>query len=245
MLASSLLFFGIIYLLYVVISAFFKPLRAIPGPFFARFTRLWYLREIHKGHFEQTNIDLHRKYGTELLCILVHDNQNWRFPSGKIVRIAPNEYSVDDPEAAKIIYGAGSGYKKGDWYYGFAHPDPAKFTIFTDRNSKRHAAERRKYSAAYSMSSLVTYESFVDDCVRILDQRFREFSAAGMTIDLGKWSQLMAFDLIGEVTVSEKFLDISWTAIWDTHCPPLPMVILSMCIIYWGFEKWFMLHAHF
>jgi len=59
------------------------------------------------------------------------------------------------------------------------------------------------------MSSLVTYESFVDDCVRILDQRFREFSAAGMTIDLGKWSQLMAFDLIGEVTVSEKFLDIS------------------------------------
>jgi len=28
------------------------------------------------------------------------------------VRIAPNEYSIDDPEAAKIIYGSGKGFRK-------------------------------------------------------------------------------------------------------------------------------------
>lgn len=34
-----------------------------PGPFLARFTRLWYLKAVVKGDFERVNIDLHRKYG--------------------------------------------------------------------------------------------------------------------------------------------------------------------------------------
>lgn len=38
-------------------------LPAAPGPFFARFTRLWYLRALIRGDFELVNIDLHRKYG--------------------------------------------------------------------------------------------------------------------------------------------------------------------------------------
>lgn len=31
---------------------------------------------------------------------------------GPIVRIAPNEYSIDDPAAAKAIYGSGRGFVK-------------------------------------------------------------------------------------------------------------------------------------
>ena len=41
------------------------PLRSVPGPFWARFTRLWYLNEVAKGHFEKTDIRLHKKYGLE------------------------------------------------------------------------------------------------------------------------------------------------------------------------------------
>jgi hypothetical protein len=40
------------------------PLRSVPGPFLARFTRLWYLRKVWRGDFEKTNIALHKKYGS-------------------------------------------------------------------------------------------------------------------------------------------------------------------------------------
>jgi hypothetical protein len=43
--------------------AFVTPLRGIPGPFAAKFSRIWKLVEILKGHFEKTDIALHRKYG--------------------------------------------------------------------------------------------------------------------------------------------------------------------------------------
>lgn len=50
-----------------VITMFADPLRKIPGPFIARFTRLWELRRVLEGHFERTNLELHGKYGTRNL----------------------------------------------------------------------------------------------------------------------------------------------------------------------------------
>jgi hypothetical protein len=180
-------------LLYVTISALLDSLRSIPGPFLSRFTKLWYLHSISTADFEKANILLHRKHGP-------------------IVRIAPGQYSLDSPDAAKVIYGPGSHFRKANWYYGWAHPDPKRFTMFTDRNEKRHASERRKYSAAYSMSSLVGYEGFVDNCARVLGERFRQFAAKGEgkgeVVDLGHWMQCYAFDVIGEITVSMHLLSM-------------------------------------
>lgn len=50
-------------LLYVLTRAATTPLRSVPGPFFARFNRFWYARELHRGAFQKTSVDLHRKYG--------------------------------------------------------------------------------------------------------------------------------------------------------------------------------------
>ena len=52
-----------LYILYATFRAVSSPLGGIPGPFLARFTRFWELREIYKGEFEKTNIKLHKKYG--------------------------------------------------------------------------------------------------------------------------------------------------------------------------------------
>lgn len=46
-----------------VIQYYFSSLRDVPGPFFARFTRFWHLREVWHGTFPMTNAKLHRKYG--------------------------------------------------------------------------------------------------------------------------------------------------------------------------------------
>lgn len=75
-------------IIYSFIRAAASPLKSIPGPPAARFTRLWYLQKVWTGEFSRLNIDLHRKYG-------------------RVVRLAPNEYSLDDPAAVKAIYGFG------------------------------------------------------------------------------------------------------------------------------------------
>jgi hypothetical protein len=80
-------------LIYGLLQYLLDPLRSLPGPFLARFSRLWYFFELYKGSFEETNIELHKKYGP-------------------IVRIAPHEYSVDDVDAARTIYGHGNAFIK-------------------------------------------------------------------------------------------------------------------------------------
>ena len=51
----------------IVVRALFQayrtPLRDIPGPWLAKFTRLWLLRAYASRSFQKTNLDLHRKLG--------------------------------------------------------------------------------------------------------------------------------------------------------------------------------------
>lgn len=95
-------FSGAAIILYFLLQSTFDPLRDIPGPLLARFTRLWYFIEIYKGSFELTEIDLHKKYGPT-------------------VRIAPHEYSINDVAAAKTIYRLSNSFPK---------VSPAKKTIY-------------------------------------------------------------------------------------------------------------------
>ena len=83
------LWFALALLLWTSFSklyeAYTSPLRNVQGPWLARFTRFWYARSTYSRQGHKINMDLHKKYGP-------------------VVRIAPNEYSIDDFEASKIIY---------------------------------------------------------------------------------------------------------------------------------------------
>lgn len=65
---SILLYLATALVVHLVISKIYRvlssPLRTIPGPFFARWTRLWELNKVCQGKFEKTNIELHQRYGT-------------------------------------------------------------------------------------------------------------------------------------------------------------------------------------
>ncbi|PYH41760.1 cytochrome P450 [Aspergillus saccharolyticus JOP 1030-1] len=161
-------------------------LTSIPGPFLARFTRLWYFSRVWKGHFETDNLDLHARYGP-------------------VVRIAPGHYSISERTAVKTVYGTGSRFPKSSWYEGWKHPSPDRWTLFTDRNIKRHSETRKRFSSLYSMSSLLHYEEFADQCAEIVCERLTEFAQSGQTFDLHYWLQCYAFDVIGDITFGQRF----------------------------------------
>ncbi len=173
-------------LLVFLYTSLTSPLRSVPGPLLARFTRLWYFHRLSLGRFEHDDIALHKKHGP-------------------VVRIAPDMYSIDAPEVVRKVYGINSKFPKSDWYYAWQHPDPNRWTLFPDRDMKRHAETRKRFQSMYSLSSLVSYEGYVDSCTEIFSQRLSEFAASGQTIDCAHWFQCYAFDVIGNITYSQRF----------------------------------------
>lgn len=147
-LIAAAYFLLLVFVFYYAIPAVISPLRSVQGPLLARFSRLWYLKSVWNGDFEQANIALHKKHGP-------------------IVRIAPNEYSIDDAEAVKIIYSHGVGFIKAPWYFASGGPDPHTQGLFTDRDPKTHSQNRRKVAALYSMTNLTFMEPQVHECSSI------------------------------------------------------------------------------
>ncbi|KAF4968690.1 hypothetical protein FSARC_3976 [Fusarium sarcochroum] len=170
------------YIIALIFDQVSSTLRDIPGPFLARFSRLWYLYRAYMGDFHLENIDLHRRHGP-------------------IVRIAPKTYSISEPD--KVVYGVGSRFAKSSWYEAWKHPD--SMTLFADINAKRHNDSRRRLQNLYSLSSLVSYEAPVDDCNALFVQKLQHFANTGETINLTHWLQCYAFDAVGCITFSKRF----------------------------------------
>lgn len=183
---SGIIFLAIaLYLFKWAFDLVTDPLRDIPGPFLSRFTRLWLLRQYVKGDYQKTNVELHEQFGP-------------------IIRVAPNQYSVDSPDAAKIIYGHGSNFTKASWYKPWGHANPEFKNLFNDLDPKSHSVLRRKVANTYSMSSLVSYEPYVDECTTIFLQRLAEFASSGEVFNMGHWFQCYAFETIGMITFSKR-----------------------------------------
>lgn len=58
---AGLIVLGVVSYVYQTLTS---PLRSVPGPFLARFTRLWELHAVLTGENTKFNMALHKKYGT-------------------------------------------------------------------------------------------------------------------------------------------------------------------------------------
>lgn len=76
----------ILCFLYLLYNRVATPLRHVPGPFLASFSKIWIVLQQLGLKRPIVDLELHRKYGS-------------------IVRIAPKDVMVSSPESKKIIYG--------------------------------------------------------------------------------------------------------------------------------------------
>lgn len=81
-------------------------------------------------------------------------------------------------------------------------------SLFSLQDETFHAQMRRKVNNVFALTTLVQYEPFVNDTVKLfleqLDARFADRSGPEGVIDFPRWLQFYAFDLIGELTYSSK-----------------------------------------
>ncbi|GME29203.1 Cytochrome P450 [Neofusicoccum parvum] len=180
-LPAGIILFTLIQRIY---TSFFGPLRGVKGPWLARYTRLWEMFALYQGDFEKQNIALHKRHG-------------------KIVRIAPNKYTIDDPDAVRTIYGHGTKFTKTRFYEAFRMPD--RSNLFAELDVKEHAMQRRRIASLYSLTNLLSYESFIDKCTAVLDDKFTKFAHEGRAVEMVEFLQFYAFDVIGAITAGNPF----------------------------------------
>lgn len=120
---------------------------------------------------------------------------------------------------------------KSDFYHALlmkarGKPSPG---IFATQDEAVHRTLRKPVSGAYSMSNLISFEPYVDSTMRVfcdqLEARFVDKTRSEPSLcDFGQWLQMFAFDVIGEITFSQRLgflesgkdVDHVMESIWST-----------------------------
>ncbi|OCL02955.1 putative cytochrome P450 oxidoreductase [Glonium stellatum] len=214
-----------LYLFYHIFQTY-RGLRDIPGPFWAKFTNLQRIYWVRTMRAHEIHQKAHEKYGD---C----------------VRFGPHMVSISDPAVIPILYPMRTGFPKSKFYRAFIPYTKGGSlpAVFTTQDEQLHKQLKIPIAPLYSLSNVVTFESFVDEVLQVLchqlDKRFVESQA---TFDLGNWLQYFAFDLMGTMTFSKRYglletgTDINGMlgAIWE-----FMLTIAPMTQIPWLDKLWY------
>ncbi|OTB01036.1 hypothetical protein M426DRAFT_75440 [Hypoxylon sp. CI-4A] len=178
------------YCLWSLFAYLSSPLRQYPGPFLARWTRLWYLYHAWTGKIHTEIKRLHAKHGP-------------------IVRITPHILDVDMPEMIPTIYNRKEDWPKTEFYHGSSALVDGKIVLnlFSETDPDKHARERKPISKYYSVLGITGFESHMDKIINKfcyeLETRFIDGPGGSKVFDIGRWINYYTWDAVGQLTYSK------------------------------------------
>lgn len=136
-----------------------------------------------------------------------------------MVRIAPKEVLIADPDALKVIYALRSGFTKvpRNSHRGATHSNLWQSSFYTVFNNffksdlfntldeSLHAWKRKNVSASYSAESVATMEPIMDQENNVFFAEMVNFARKNEVFDLAAWLRLWAWDLSGELAFGKGF----------------------------------------
>jgi hypothetical protein len=196
----------------VVYRRFFHPLAKIPGPFFPAVTRLyiWYWNVIKDGHFYRKIEELHARYGP-------------------VVRIAPNEIHLADPDNYDKIYNMGGRFYKDPLFYD-ALGVPVMFTAISNDEHRRRRAPLNHF---FSRRAVLNLEDIVQEKVGKLCRRVRESLIAGKSSDLRSGLRAVSIDVLTEYAFADcwSHLDAPDFNAWFSEA------VRDTGVMWWTFQQ--------
>ncbi|CAH0051416.1 unnamed protein product [Clonostachys solani] len=132
--------------LYLLKNRYGRGLHKIPGPFLQSFSMIPRAWQVWQGNIHQRDLKFHQKYG-------------------KLVRIGPKLLSLADVNEMNTVYGITTKFYKSSFYdpstpydeEGIV-PDP-----FILKDKAIHSRMKRNAANAYSLSSVLQLEAYVDE----------------------------------------------------------------------------------
>jgi cytochrome P450 len=128
---------------------------------------------------------------------------------GHVVRIGPDTVSFDTISALKEIYGSrNSNVQKAEWYRILDIADNASST-HSEVDHVNHAKKRRILGHAFSPAAIQSAEPFVLQNVQLwieqLGKGKRESDGWVAPVDMRKWSNYLAYDIMGDLSFGKKY----------------------------------------
>lgn len=179
----------------LIVSAFLlhqrfqKGLSRYPGPFLASMTDLWHVYDAVRDYQRSAWLRWHDTYGD-------------------VVRIAPNKLSFADPKVIPDILGPGKDFRKSGYYFVSAATAHGRAvpSMFSTLDKPYHDRIKRAVNSAFSVTSLVRYEPYVDDVISTwLDQIGCRFADTGEPCNLATWMHFYSLDVIGKVVYGQQY----------------------------------------
>ena len=173
----------------IVYNVYFHRLSSFPGPKSHAATFLPFVFGIYGGKNHLKTARIHEQYGDT-------------------VRIAPDVLSFTGSQAWKDIYGSRPGKgqlpKDRKFYIGNQNKVPDILNSFDDGD---HARIRKLLSHAFSEQALREEEKIVEKYVDLLIQKLRDrvHGPEDGKVDITKYFNYVAFDIIGDLALGESF----------------------------------------
>ncbi|KAI2783193.1 putative cytochrome P450 [Daldinia loculata] len=165
---------------YTILS---NPLARLPGPWYTLWTETMLKYKAITGQRPQWVHSLHEKYGA-------------------VVRISPNEVSIQDPNAVQQIYQVKGEFLKSPFYEAFL---PGVNNVFSTTDVNYHRRHRKLLAYEMSESGLNSHRPTVETKVRMtIEGMAEEMEKRGAT-DVYRWALYMATDVIGELSFGSSF----------------------------------------
>ncbi|KAL0068197.1 hypothetical protein AAF712_004857 [Marasmius tenuissimus] len=158
----------------------FHPLANIPGPMLFKITKFWRMYIFVTGRQHLALKALHDRYGP-------------------IIRIGPNDISVNDLESVRSILGA-EGLPKGPAYlHGkeVGRPIPLVGTKGAERTYRR-----RVWSRGFTTEAVKEYQQIIVNKAAELLEALNMRAKVGLEVDLVQWFNFFAFDFMAEMSFS-------------------------------------------
>ena len=177
---------------YLLYNRYGRGLNRFQGPFLASISSSWRLWDVWRRGNQIPYLYLHQKYGP-------------------IVRISPNRISFQDPAAIKDIYGPRGGLVQKSEMHKVAQQSSmgdSFQTLFANTNAEWHGSLRRKVNPAFSMTTMVQYERYVDETVNVLldhwETEFANKEGVAGHVDLPTWMHYYTEDAVTNVTYGKR-----------------------------------------
>ncbi|CAK7236634.1 hypothetical protein SBRCBS47491_009704 [Sporothrix bragantina] len=104
---------------------------------------------------------------------------------GPVVRVSPNEVSIVDKDGLSKVFGHGSGTRK----------------FFHSIDTAEHAFLRKRVSAAFSMSTILSLEPEIQEVQDSVWMQLDDAARNGRQIDMHEWASYFAFDVVGKLAL--------------------------------------------
>ena len=146
-----------------------------------------------------------------------------------MVRIAPNEISLADPDNYDKIYSVGTKFYKDPLFYDALGVQ----VMFTAVPNDVHRARRAPINSFFSRRAVLDLEDIVQAKVRKLTGRVRAGLEAGRPVDLRAGTRAISIDVM-----TEYAFDDCWNHLDDpTFCDWFSEAVRDTGVMWWTFQQ--------